>query len=89
MSQMQTSSMLDRFFQRVTHSVSLENARAIAELRADPDDQARIDELADKCNEGLLTEDEREEYDEYLQAIHVIGIMQRAAQRMLATGVQP
>jgi hypothetical protein len=89
MSQTQAPSILDRFFERVTHTVSLENARAIAELRADPDDQARIDELADKCNEGLLTDEELEEYDEYLQAIHVIGIVQRAAQRVLASGAQP
>ncbi len=89
MSQTQAPSILDRFFERVTNAVPLENARAIAQLRADPDDQARIDELADKCNEGVLTDDEREEYDEYLQAIHVIGIVQRAAQRVLAGDGKP
>jgi hypothetical protein len=35
-----------------------EAARAIADFRADAHSQARIDELADKCYEGLLTPEE-------------------------------
>ena len=35
-----------------------EVARRIIALRIDPEIQARIDELADRCNEGLLTESE-------------------------------
>ena len=53
------------------------------------DVQARIDELADKCNEGQLTDAERDEYDDYLQAIHLIGILQRKAKRVLANGTDP
>jgi hypothetical protein len=37
-------------------------AKQIAELRADPVIQARIDELTAKCNEGQLTETEKREY---------------------------
>jgi hypothetical protein len=59
------------------------------ELRAHPRDQARIDELADKCNEGALTEAERDEYDDYLQAIRLIGIARRKARCVLPNDVFP
>ncbi len=45
----------------------IDYARKLVELRASPADQARIDELADKCNEGLLRAEEREEYERYVQ----------------------
>jgi hypothetical protein len=89
MSQTQAPSILDRFLDSAGDSMPLEYARKLVELRANPDDQARIDELADKCNEGLLTDDERQEYDDYLQAIHVLGILQRKAQRVIANGAHP
>jgi hypothetical protein len=72
----------------VGNAMPLDYAREIVELRADPRDQARIDELADKCNEGVLTDADRDEYDDYLQAIHVIGILQRKAKRVLANNSQ-
>ena len=61
-------------------------AKAIVELRAAPDVQARIDELAEKCNEGQLSEIEKDEYESYADAIHLIGILQRQAKRILANG---
>lgn len=84
MSQTKTSSILDRMLEPVGKTMPLEYARAIAELRANPSDQARIDELADKCTEGELTDDEQDEYDDYLEAIHFIGKLQRQAMRVLA-----
>lgn len=54
-------------------------ARVIAELRADPELQARIDELADRCNAGLLTEEERAEYTGYVEAIDLVAILQAEA----------
>ena len=45
--------------------------------------QARIDYLADRANEGLLTEDEREEYAGYLHAIDVIAVLQAKARSQL------
>lgn len=60
--------------------------RSLIEYRAGPDVQARVDELADKCNEGELTDGERDEYDDYLRAFHLIEILQRKARRVLANG---
>ncbi len=64
-------------------------ARELVELRASPEDQARIDELADKCNEGQLSDAERAEYERYVQAIHLIGVLQRKAKRILGNGTHP
>ena len=54
-------------------------AQQVAGLRADPVFQARLDELADKCTEGLLTEPERSEYESYVRALDVIAILQAKA----------
>jgi hypothetical protein len=60
-------------------------AKRIAELRADPVAQARIDELAAKCNEGALTEAEQREYRAYIEAIDLIGILQAKARVFLSS----
>jgi hypothetical protein len=54
-------------------------AKRVAELRADPDVQARIEELADRCNEGTITPDEMAEYDAYIQAMDVVAVLQKKA----------
>ena len=51
--------------------------------------QGYFDELAGKCNEGQLSADELAEYDDYIQAIHIIGILQRKAKRILGNGTHP
>jgi hypothetical protein len=61
-------------------------AKELVELRVAADVQARIDQLAEKCNEGQLSTDERAEYESYVQAIHVIANLQRKARRFLANG---
>ena len=53
-------------------------------LRADPQFQERLDVLADRCTEGLLTPEEREEYETYVRAIHIIAILQAKARKLLA-----
>ena len=86
MSQTLSPSVLDRLLEPLGNRMPLEYAKELVEFRASPDVQARIDQLADKCNEGELTDAERDEYDDYLQAIHLIGILQRKAKRVLANG---
>ena len=86
MSQTLSPTILDRLLEPVGNKMPLEYAKELVEFRASPEVQARIDQLADKCNEGELTDAERDEYDDYLQAIHLIGILQRKARRVLADG---
>jgi len=54
------------------------------DLRAPAEEQDRIDELAEKCNEGTLSDEERAEYTDYVQAIHFLGIVQAKARAVLA-----
>jgi uncharacterized protein YnzC (UPF0291/DUF896 family) len=58
-------------------------AKRIVAFRADAKTQARISELADKCNEGELTTQERREYEGYVRAIDFISIMQAKARKAL------
>jgi hypothetical protein len=76
--------VLDRLLDPLARSLTLDDARALLELRADPDVQAHLDELADKCNEGTLTPEERAEYQSYVQAINLITLLQARARLLLA-----
>jgi hypothetical protein len=66
---------LDRLLDPVGRCLSPEAARALVSLRADPQFQARLDELADKNTAGQLTPEEREEYDLYLSALSVLSAL--------------
>ena len=48
---------------RIAHAGS---RQGLIDFRADPDTQARISELGDKCNEGQLTLAEQAEYEAYV-----------------------
>jgi hypothetical protein len=58
-------------------------ARQILEVRADDETQRRIDELADKCNEGTLTADERAEYQSYVSWFNFLTLLQAKARTFL------
>jgi hypothetical protein len=79
------SAILDKMLEPVTRCFTPAVAKRIAELRADPVTQARIDELAAKCNESALTEAEQREYEAYIEAIDLIGILQAKARALLSS----
>lgn len=76
--------VLDEMLEPVSRSFGLETARALAALRVGKRTQARVEKLAEKCNEGKLSSDERAEYEAYVQASTLIGILQAKARRILA-----
>ena len=59
-------------------------AQRIIAMRADAQLQQRLEELAEKSTEGALTESERTEYEQYVEAIDFISILQSKARRFLA-----
>ena len=79
----ESASVLDRLLEPVTRCLTPESARALVELRADADAQARIAELAEKCNEGQLTAEERCEYETYVHVGNLIAILQAKARVLL------
>ena len=62
------------------------SAEALARLRAPAELQARIEALAERCTEGQLTEDEREEYETLVRLGNFVGILQARARRRIGPG---
>ena len=81
-----TSQFLDRLFEPVGRCLSEDAARELASLRADEGVQAKVRELAEKCNEGTLTEEERAEYESYVIASAVVTILQAKVHARLKNG---
>lgn len=84
MEEITESAILDKLLEPLARCFTPAVAKQIAEVRADQETQARIDELAAKCNEGELTEAEEREYRAYVEAIELIGILQAKARAILA-----
>jgi hypothetical protein len=78
------SAILQRLLEPVSRSLNVEAARKLIRLKADAKTQARVDELARKCNDGKLTPAERAEYERYVAAGNLIAILQAQARLLLA-----
>ena len=78
-----TTSVLDQLLDPVSRCFSPEGARALLEVRADARAQARVEELAEKCNGGQLTAEERREYETYVHVGNLIAILQAKARLFL------
>ena len=83
---MAAATVLDRLLNPLTECFTPEVAHRIANLRADPETQQRLDELATKANEGDLTHEENDEYRAYVDAIDMIGILQAKARATVGKG---
>ncbi len=77
-------SYLDRFLEPMTEAFTPEVAQKIADLRAAPELQSRVDELASKASAGTISPDEDVEYKGYVEAGDIIAVIQAKARRFLA-----
>ena len=77
------SAVLDRLLEPVGQCLTVTTARRILDLRADRVAQARLEELAEKSNEGQLSPDERAEYELYVSTGAFIAILQAKARALL------
>lgn len=75
--------MLDSLLDPVVQCLTPRAARRLASLRADKEVQARVHELAEKCNEGTLSADEHAEYEADAMAANIVAILQAKAQTRL------
>ena len=80
---MSRTNILDRFLDPVGSYLTPEVARRVVRFRADSKTQRRLDELAEKNQEGELTEAERREYDTYISAIDFVSVLQAKARSLL------
>ena len=76
--------VLDEMLEPISRCFGLEAARALVGMQVSERTRARGEELVEKCNEGQLSPEERAEYEAYVQASTLIGILQAKARRVLA-----
>jgi len=79
-----SAALLERLLEPVSRSLNVEAAKELIKLKADANTQARIDELARKCNEGALTASERLEYERYVTVGNLVAILQAKARLILS-----
>jgi hypothetical protein len=80
---MAAATVLNRLLEPLTDCFTPEVAERVANLHADPETQQCLDELAAKANEGDLTDEERYEYQTYVEAIDIIGVLQAKARAVV------
>jgi hypothetical protein len=77
------SNTLDRLVEPLVRTLTPDVARALVELRADDELQTRMDELAEKANEGALTPDARDEYETAIRFANYLAMIQAKARRLI------
>ena len=69
------SASLHKFLLHFTDTLTPELAEHFATLPPDPEFQQRLDELGQLANEGKLSDEQRREYDTYVEAMDVIALL--------------
>jgi hypothetical protein len=81
------SDAFERLVEQLGRQLTADSARKIGELRVDSSPQDRIDLLAERNAEGLITDEERQEFEVYVSAAGFLSVLQAEARRMFAVGV--
>lgn len=79
------SNAFDRGIDGAIQFFSRDQAEALASFQVDESLRQRLEELAEKCSEGELSEDERSEYSGYVRANNFLSILQSKARLRLLT----
>jgi hypothetical protein len=77
------TSLLDGLIEPLVDVMTVEQARRIADLRADEPTQLRADDLAERANRGTLTKAEEAEYASFLAGYQFLSVLQLRARRLL------
>jgi hypothetical protein len=78
-----TAPVLDRLVGPLSECLTPKSARRLVALKADPKLQARVDYLADRCNQGLLNPEERAEYGNCVTFGTFVAILKSKARQLL------
>jgi hypothetical protein len=78
--------VFERVLAAVGKCLDRQSAEALIQVRADQQMQERIEELADKSTEGMLTPEERDEYEALVRVGNFVAILQAKARRLLSEG---
>jgi hypothetical protein len=74
---------LNRLLAPLADCFTVELAERLVSFSIDPETRARIDELAQKANQGQLSDAENAEYREYVEGIDLIAVLQSQAKDVL------
>ena len=76
--------VLDQLAASLAKCLTPESARRLLALKADPQLQARIDDLAGRHSLGVLTPEEQAEYGRYVSYSTFVAILKSKARQLLA-----
>lgn len=80
---MSASALLDELLDPLTRCLDEGSAQRVAEFRIAPEVEQRVSALAERANEGLLTDDERLAYEALINAADFIAILKLKVRRSL------
>ena len=75
---------LEKLLRPLSRGLTTELARALVDLTADDETQARYDVLADRKNQGTLTPLEEEELESLVRANTLLGLLKAEAHLVLS-----
>lgn len=78
------SSAFDQLFSPVAACFTPEVAARVAAVETSKMTQARLDELRHKANFGTLSDDERTEYEEFVEALDVLYLLKAKAREIVS-----
>ncbi len=81
------ATLLDGLLEPFGECLTPEVAQKLVDMQAGPAVIARVEALADKCNEGTLTPEEHAEYESYVQVNQVMTMLKVRARKFLQSTV--
>jgi hypothetical protein len=75
---------LEELIAALADCLTPDSARRVIALKADPRLQERVDDLAARHSQGLLTPEEHSEYGSYVSYSTVVAILKSKARQLLA-----
>ncbi len=78
-----SATSLDNLLEPFSQCMDVQSALRVTEFQVDQRVQARVETLAEKANQGVLSEDEHAEYESLVNAADLISILKLKAKRRL------
>jgi hypothetical protein len=83
------ATLLDGVLATWAEGLTPQSAEQVLRFQLGPDIQQRVDALADGAAEGKLSQPELKEYEEFVEAIDLLGVLKAKARDVLAKRAHP